>query len=105
MVRRKRYTVSEKLKVIYRKENDGGIIAFLPELSANRGRIVCYAHLGQHSEADIDYYSTTTAATPAEYAELHKELQGIYNDVVLNIKRRLYRNDLYQKAWKKPLTK
>lgn len=102
MLRRKRYTVSEKLKVIYRKDNDGWITAFLPELPAAHGRIVCYQHIGQHGEASIDYYSATTAAAPAEYAELHKELQGIYNDVELNIKRRLYINDLYQKAWKNP---
>ena len=102
MLRRKRYSVSEKLKVIYRKDKEGWIIAFLPELPANRGNIMCYEHFGQHGEASLDFYNATTEATAREYAELHKELQGIYNDIELNIKRRLYRNDLYKKAWKNP---
>lgn len=41
----------EKVKVIFRKEknpytNEYEIIAFMPELPANYGRIVCYAHMG-----------------------------------------------------------
>ncbi len=100
MPRRKRYTIIEKLKVIYRKEAGGGIVAFLPELPAARGNIVCYAHTGQHSEASTDYYSHTEAATPAEYNDLHSELKAIYNDVELSIKQRLYRGDL-EKAWRR----
>lgn len=100
MPRRKRYTIIEKLKVIYRKEAGGEIVAFLPELPAARGNIVCYTHTGQHSEASTDYYSHTEAATPAEYNNLHSELKAIYNDVELSIKKRIYRGDL-EKSWRK----
>lgn len=92
--RRKRYTITEKSKVIYRKESDGEIIAFLPELPANYGKIVCYAHMGQHSEATLEYYQSTKSAKPAEYMALHTELKSIYNDVELDVKRRMYYADL-----------
>lgn len=101
MTRRKRYTPFEKVKVIYRKENNGNVIAFLPELSANIGNIVCYAHTGQHGEASLEYYHDTAEATPAEYAELHNELRSVYRDCELSIKRRLYYADLTGKAWKR----
>ena len=100
MTRRKRYTPFEKTKVIYRKDEDGNILAFLPEISANVGNIMCYAHTGQHGEATLEYYQSTKEATPNEYKELHKELQGIYNDVELDIKRRLYYADL-RKNWRR----
>lgn len=92
--RRKRYTITEKLKVIYRKTNDGEVIAFMPELPANYGKIVCYAHIGQHSEATLEYYQSTRSAKPAEYIALHTELKSIYNDVELDVKRRMYYTDL-----------
>lgn len=100
MPRRKRYTIIEKLKVIYRKEAGGGIVAFLPELPAARGNVVCYAHIGQHGEASIEYYHSTREALPSEYAPLHDELKGIYNDIELSVKRRLTYSDLTEKAWK-----
>ena len=100
MARRKRYTPYEKLKVIYRKDDAGNITAFLPELPANYGNVVCYAHTGQHGEASIDYFHETKNATPAEYAELHRELQGIYNDYELSVKLRIRYADL-RKAWKR----
>lgn len=100
MPRRKRYTSYEKVKVIYRKDGDGNILAFFPELSANYGNIVCYEHIGQHGEASTDYYSSTKAATPDEYNDLHTELKAVYNDVELSIKKRIYRGDL-DKAWRR----
>lgn len=100
MTRRKRYTIIAKLKVIYRKEAGGEVVAFLPELPAARGNIVCYAHTGQHSEASTEYYSSTEVATPAEYNDLHTELKAVYNDVELSIKKRIYRGDL-EKAWRR----
>lgn len=99
--RRKRYTPYDKLKVIYRKDSDGKIIAFLPELPANYGKIVCYAHIGQHSEASIEYYHNTETALPSEYEALHKELKAIYNDYELSVKRRLTYSDLTEKAWRR----
>lgn len=99
--RRKRYTPYDKLKVIYRKDSDGKVIAFLPELPANYGKIVCYAHMGQHSEASIEYYHDTKTALPSEYEPLHKELKAIYNDYELSVKRRLTYSDLTDKAWRR----
>lgn len=90
----------EKLKVIFRKDKQDGIItAFLPELTANRGNILCYQHIGQHSEACLEYYWSTEKASPNEYADLLKELAEIYDDCELDVKQRLYYNDLTNKAW------
>lgn len=90
----------EKLKVIFRKDKQDGIItAFLPELSANRGKMVCYQHIGQHGEACLDYYWSTEKANENEYADLLKELAEIYDDFELDVKQRLYYNDLTNKAW------
>lgn len=99
--RRKRYTPYQKIKVIYRKDSDGNVIAFLPELSANVGNIVCYAHIGQHNEASIEYYHNTETALPSEYEALHKELKAIYSDYELSVKRRLTYSDLTDKAWRR----
>lgn len=89
----------EKVKVIFRKTNDGEIIAFLPEASANFGNILSYMHVGQHGEASYDFYKTTKKATETEYKPLLKELQSIYYDYVLEVKQKIYYNDLI-KAWK-----
>lgn len=99
--RRKRYTQFDKLKVIYRKGAGGEVVAFLPELPANYGKIVCYAHIGQHSEASIEYYHGTKTALPSEYEPLNDELKRIYSDVELSIKRRLTYGDLTEKAWRR----
>ena len=90
----------EKLKVIFRKDKQcGDVIAFLPELTANRGNILCYQHIGQHGEACLDYYWSTEKASENEYADLLKELAEIYDDFELDVKQRLYYNDLTNKAW------
>ena len=44
------------------KQRDMGIdkvTLFLPYDSANRGNIVCWQRLGQHSEASMGYYQST----------------------------------------------
>lgn len=93
----------EKIKVIFRKfinpyTNKYEIEAFFPELPANYGNILCYAHIGQHSEASYEYYKSTQTANPKEYAELLEELKNIYNDVKIVVKQRIYYCDLL-KAW------
>ena len=68
----------EKYSVIFRKDAENGeIIAFFPE-SHSTGKILCYAHIGQHCEASMSYYWTTKKASPEEYAGLLAELRGIY---------------------------
>ena len=39
-------------------------ILFLPDMSANKYNIVCYAHVGQHSEASMEYYHSTRPIRP-----------------------------------------
>lgn len=94
----------EKVKVIFRKEknlytNKYEVIAFMPELKSNYGRIVCYATMGQHSEADLEYYHHTKKATEAEYKPLYNELKAVYDDCILEVKQKIYYKDLV-KAWK-----
>jgi len=53
--------MSTKITIIPRIEKDGTPILFLPDDPCSRpDRIGCYAHLGQHSEADIGYYYQDT---------------------------------------------
>ena len=89
----------EKIKVIFRKADNGEIIAFFPESSANFGNILSYMHMGQHGEASYEFYQSTKKADEEEYQALLKELKGIYNDCELIVKRKIYYNDLL-KAWK-----
>ena len=94
----------KKVKVIFRKEknpytNDYEVIAFMPELKANYGKIVCYAHIGQHGEADLGYYQNTKKAIETEYKPLLNELNGIYNDCKLVVKQKINYKDL-RNAWK-----
>ena len=93
----------DKVKVIFRKVKSGDfkgdIIAFFPELPATFGNMVCYEHIGQHGEACIDYYyNNTVKVTSEEYKELYRELQRIYDDVILVIKQRL-NYDILRKNW------
>lgn len=61
---------------------NGNAVLFLPDQDANTGRMVCYAHIGQHSEAQIEYYHGTKPATICnreqreEIAALVKEYEG-----------------------------
>lgn len=94
----------DKVKIIFRKAknpytNKYEIVAFMPELPANYGRILSYMHIGQHGEADLGFYHETKKATAEEYNPLLKELKSIYDDCILVVKQKLYYKDLY-KAWK-----
>ena len=69
-------------KVIFRKETDGTITAVFPELPGTNDpqTFTVYAHIGQHSSANYDWYRTTTAASLHECESLFRELQSIgYN--------------------------
>jgi len=76
----------EKLPVIFRRPrgkaafaNDGVTAVFptLPQDTAGR-LLTVYAHVGQHGGASFGWYTETRAAKPEEYADLLRELQGIY---------------------------
>ena len=89
----------DKVKVIFRKDKEGNIIAFLPELRVNHGNIMSYMHIGQHSEASYRFYAETKKVNEKEYNPLLEELKGIYDDCILVVKQRLYYDDLVNKAW------
>lgn len=72
--------------VIFRAEKYGPfkneLTAVFPKLDANPGMMVCYAHIGQHSECCFNWYRKTRPATPEEYNTLLKELVRIgYTDL------------------------
>ncbi len=76
--------------VIFRKwpKSEGGdIIALFPAEPGTDDPYTCssYEHVGQHGSADpVGLIGRTTAATPAEYADLKKELRSVgYNDLVV----------------------
>ena len=89
----------DKVKVIFRKDREGNIIAFLPELRVNYGDIMSYMHIGQHSEASYQFYVETKKANESEYNLLLDELKSIYDDCILVVKQRLRYDDLVYKAW------
>ena len=77
-----------KDKVVFRKFNDGQIIALFPELPCDdRGNITSYMHIGQHGPASRFIVQNTKPAKPEEYADLHAELQRIGYD--LEIRKKL----------------
>lgn len=92
----------EKVKVLFRKVKVGqanDVVAFFPELPAKYGCIMCYSHIGQHSEASLDYYNQTKKASETEYAGLLQELRRIYDDVELVVRQKLNYTDVMCKAW------
>ncbi|KKL87957.1 hypothetical protein LCGC14_1929600 [marine sediment metagenome] len=64
-------------RVIFRKWPNGDIIALLPDNVANPGMVDMYEHVGQHGEGMPGIVSSTSLATPEEYADLLKELKQI----------------------------
>ncbi|MEG3175814.1 hypothetical protein U1872_06200 [Sphingomonas sp. RB3P16] len=75
----------EKLPVLFRRPRgkaafaDDGVTAVFPTLGwATAYDMTCYAHVGQHGACDKPWYRTTRPASPAEYSDLLRELQGIY---------------------------
>lgn len=88
----------EKLKVIFKKCDNGEIVAFFPELKVNYGNIMSYMHIGQHGEASYLFYNNLKNANESEYNSLLEELKRIYDDCILLVKKKLYYNDLV-KSW------
>jgi hypothetical protein len=87
------------MKVIFRKDKKtNDIIAFLPEASVNHGNIMCYMHVGQHSEASYNYYKSTIKANESEYLPLFSELNNIYDNELI-MKEKLNYQDLIN-SWK-----
>lgn len=56
------------------------VTAVFPTLpgDSSPNSVTVYAHLGQHGAAGFGWYRETKKATPEEYADLLRELRGIY---------------------------
>ena len=79
-----------RMDILFRKDRKTNeVVAFIPESTVNYGHILSYMHIGQHSEASLQYYWETVKATEEEYKSLLKELKSIYADEALVIKKRL----------------
>lgn len=74
----------------------GDVIALIWPCDVNHGRIMSYAHVGQHSEADC-FYRGQRAATATEYAPLLRELRSIGYE--LSVKKRISLEQV-RKGWK-----
>lgn len=92
-----------KTKVIFRtfkprpefQEAGGDVIAIFPELPGDSNpyrTCLSYQHIGQHGAMIVDYTDITRPASPAEYADLQRELESIGYD--LDIRKRSTRADL-----------
>ncbi len=70
--------MSDSLKVVFRKETGGEIVAVFPVVGNSLGHLRIYAHIGQHGAGSPEWYHTTRPASPEEYESLLRELRGIY---------------------------
>lgn len=72
----------DETPVIFRAERSGkfkgDVTAVFPcdPSDVNGYQMSCYAHIGQHSGCSLDWYHTTRAAKPEEYADLKRELES-----------------------------
>ena len=61
------------------------VFAYFPEEKHDEKYNMSYSHIGQHSACDPEYAKESREATPEEYMDLKRELDGIgYNLDVLN---------------------
>jgi hypothetical protein len=69
-------------RVAFRKFSGGDVIAIMPD-ACKRNNVrygpmcMSYMHVGQHSECTLSMLDELEPATPEEYAELRRELEGI----------------------------
>ena len=79
----------EKTTVIFRKWDDGQILALFPyDVNPNNYMVNSYMNLGQHSEAD--YFGCIESTKPAKHSEyypLKLELESIGYDLEVREKR------------------
>lgn len=65
-------------RVIFRtwKKAPQTVVALLPDVPANPGRVMMYEHVGQHGEGDPAIIQDTRPAKEEEYLPLLKELHN-----------------------------
>tara|TARA_R110000868_G_scaffold203969_2_gene451912 strand:+ start:3164 stop:3487 length:324 start_codon:yes stop_codon:yes gene_type:complete len=92
--------VTEVTEVIFRKEQDGSILAVFPYIIHHGCTVTCYAHIGQHSACLYDEYAIGECkpATETEYRDLFNELENNVGYKLKVIKRRNYNK--YLKAYR-----
>ena len=85
-----------KTKVIFRKFDDGDVIALFPELCGTYkywSDCLSYMHVGQHGAASVDIVYDTTLATPQEYQDLYAELSNPPYNYDLKVSKKFTRKD------------
>lgn len=79
-------------EVVFRKYNDGQILALFPYEQAYDNFCESYLHIGQHGGANYAHcINSTKPATKEEYSELQKELEGMGYNLKVIKKRSLNR--------------
>lgn len=84
---------TEETPVIFRKWNDGSIIALFPADPGTNHAYTCssYEHVGQHGAAEpVGVIRRTRPATPQEYADLKRELESAPYGYRLKVFQRLH---------------
>lgn len=82
----------ELLKVVFRKFNNGEIIALFPDIKFGCPyyQIMSYMHIGQHGEVDHHaILEQTKLATEEEYQALLNEIKSIYRDYDIKVMKKL----------------
>jgi predicted DNA-binding WGR domain protein len=92
--------------VIYRTYPDGDVVALFPETPASvtdPHLINCYAHIGQHGQADYTLVvRDTRPATDEEADRLRRELEAVgYDDLERHERRSPQMQQRALKAWRK----
>ena len=81
------------------KKFEGEITAVFPAMAATVGEpwhMNCYAHIGQHGAASVEWVRKAKPVKPHEYAALLSELKSIgYDDLV--IRHRMTRADYLER--------
>lgn len=70
------------IPVVFRADRTGDfkgtVTAVFPTIEGNKvGYMTSYAHIGQHGICSYEWYRTTRAALPREYAALYTELKAM----------------------------
>ncbi|MDC1446566.1 hypothetical protein N8344_01180 [bacterium] len=73
----------DTVKVVFRKFDNGDVIALFPEEEQGRGLITSYMEIGQHGDASKSLITDLEPASKEEYAELAAELKRIGYDIVM----------------------
>jgi hypothetical protein len=92
-----------KVDVVFRvdksRDFSGEVFALFPHVCCNHnGNVTSYQHVGQHSSANYNYcLGLSKPASPTQYADLKKELEGLGYEINV-VKKRNY--DKFLKSYK-----